>query len=238
MASRRSRRSGFFDLIFNMLTVLVVLMTIAVGAIYVMVFVNPQVSFNPYPPPTQVPMLGTPTPTNTPAQALGPTWTQTVTISPTPTITLTETPQPPAGVTPEGSITAGPSPTNSPFTVQVGNPTFINNIANDLGCEWMGVGGQVFDLSGAPITGLNVHLEGTLASVPFSLDGLTGSAATLGPAGYVFNLAEQPEASSGTIWLQLDDGAGVPLSARVYIETSDECDENLVLVNFTQVYEP
>jgi hypothetical protein len=213
-------------------------MALAVGSVLLMVFLNPQVSFNPYPPPTHVPMLGTPTPTNTPAQALPSTWTPTVTISPTPTITLTETPQPAVGVTPEGSPTPGPSPTNSPFSVQVGNPTFINNIANERGCDWMGVGGQVFDLSGAPITGLNVHLEGSLAGLPFSLDALTGSATTLGPAGYVFNLAEQPEASSGTIWLQLDDGAGVPLSARIYIETSDECDENLVLVNFTQVYEP
>lgn len=238
MASRSSRRSGVADLIFNLLTVLIVLMTIAVGSVFLMVFLNPQVSFNPYPPPTHVPMLGTPTATNTPAQALPSTWTPTVTISPTPTITLTETPQPAVGVTPEGSPTPGPSPTNSPFSVQVGNPTFINNIANERGCDWMGVGGQVFDLSGAPITGLNVHLEGALAGVPFSLDALTGSATTLGPAGYVFNLAEQPEASSGTIWLQLDDGAGVPLSARIYIETSDECDENLVLVNFTQVYEP
>ena len=125
-----------------------------------------------------------------------------------------------------------------PFAVHSNNPVRIPNIANEDGCDWMGVGGQVFNLENKPIINLGLHLEGTLDGNPVSLDTLTGSALDIGPSGYVFNLATQPIASEETLWVQLNDGSGNPLSEPVYFTTLDFCDSNngtFVMINFHQV---
>ena len=99
----------------------------------------------------------------------------------------------------------------------------------------MGVGGQVFDLDGEPIIGLGVHLEGEVGGLRVELDALSGSAPDLGPAGYVFNVSDRPIASDGTLWIQINDTAGVPLSDQVFLETTESCEENFVLVNWKRV---
>jgi hypothetical protein len=101
----------------------------------------------------------------------------------------------------------------------------------------MGVGGQVFNLENQPISNLGVHIEGTLNEETITLDTETGSAPDIGPSGYVFNLATSPIASEETLWVQLHDGTGKPLSEQVYITTSTDCNENFVMVNFRQVRE-
>lgn len=222
---------GFF---LNCLTVLVVLATLAVVGVYAVVFLNPYAPFNPYPPPTLPPTLGPPTATPTPEIFLPTPWTPTPTRTatatdmPAPTETSTATPEP-------TSETPSPSPTGPPFALQPGAPVLTPNIANDLGCDWMGVGGQVFDQEGEPIMDIGVHLEGTLGDQRYELDTLTGSAPELGPAGYVFDLADRPIASEETLWVQLNDTGGVPLSDPVYLTTTTSCDENFVLVNWRQV---
>ena len=199
------------------------------GVVFAMIFLNPYVEYNPFPPPTLPPVLGTPTPTSTPAQPLPTAWTAT----PTRTPTATDTPAPTATHTP--APTSTPTPLPPPFAVQPGNPVRIPNIANDKACNWMGVGGQVFNLDNLPIANLGIHLEGELAGNPIDLDAFSGSATQIGPSGYVFDLAEEPIASEGTIWLQLNDGSGVPLSEKVYIDASADCNENFVMVNWRQV---
>jgi hypothetical protein len=99
----------------------------------------------------------------------------------------------------------------------------------------MGVGGQAFNVDGEPIQGLGVHLEGTIGGLPIKLDSLTGSASALGPAGYVFNVSDHPIASQGTLWIQLNDTAGIPLSEKLFLDTTESCDQNLVLINWRQV---
>jgi hypothetical protein len=42
-------------------------------------------------------------------------------------------------------------------------------------------------------------------------------------------------ASSGTLWVQAVDAAGMPLSERVYLTTYPDCEHNLLIVNFNQV---
>ena len=221
--------------IVNCLTVAVLLAALAVVAVYAVVFVNPYVPWNPYPPPTLPPTLGPPTATPTPEIFLPTAWTPTPTRTPTPT----ETPPPPETptATPEPtSQTPEATATGPPFSLQPGVPVLTPNIANDLGCDWMGVGGQVFTEEGEPITDdITVHLEGSLGEQQYELDTLTGSAPELGPAGYVFDLADEPIASEETLWVQLSDTGGVPLSDPVYLTTSSSCDENFVLVNWRQV---
>jgi hypothetical protein len=100
----------------------------------------------------------------------------------------------------------------------------------------MGVAGQVLNMSGAPIsTGIIVKLGGVLDGNPKDINSLSGTATQYGDAGYEIVLASKPIASSGTLWAQLLDQAGLPLSGQVYFDTYDSCDKNLVFINFRQV---
>ncbi len=232
--SRLPSRRRSISLALNILTVLVLLATLCVGGAFAAILVNPYVSFNPYPPPTQVATLGLPTATDTPAITLPPEFTATATRTPGPFLPPTATQTPPLPPSPTLDETQAARATElegPPFAVQ-GDSVFI---PNDLGCEWMGVGGQVFNQEGSPIIGLSVHLEGTLEGESVTLDTLSGSAANLGPSGYVFSLADRPIASEGDLWVQLNDTAGLPLSDQFFVSTSDSCDENFVLVNWRQV---
>jgi hypothetical protein len=119
------------------------------------------------------------------------------------------------------------------------SPQYIQNVFHpELGCSWMGVAGQALNMDGSPIVGLTVKLEGTLAGEVISLLSLTGVARQYGEGGYEFMLANEPIASSGTMSIQLLDQAGLPLSDRVFFDTFEDCNQNLILVNFQQVREP
>jgi hypothetical protein len=125
-----------------------------------------------------------------------------------------------------------------PYEVQKGSPLAVQNIYHpELECFWMGVGGQVLDMSGAPVVGLIVQLGGALPGVQLSLPmlSLTGVALNYGPSGYEFQLAGEPVASKKTLWLQLLDQAGLPVSDKVSFDTFKDCNRNLILINFKQV---
>jgi hypothetical protein len=101
----------------------------------------------------------------------------------------------------------------------------------------MGVGGQVVDMSGAPVTGLIIRLGGALTGLQLSppLLSLTGVAPNYGQRGFVFTLAGKPVASSASLWLQLLDQAGIALSKQFSFDTFAECEKNLIIINFMQV---
>jgi hypothetical protein len=227
----RKRSLGIGNFILNILTLVVVLAIIAAGVSFVTVFFNPYTSYNPFPPPTVPAKLGTPTATSTPAQPLPTAWTPTPSRTPPPT----DTPVPTATDTPVPTFT--PTTVPPPFALQPGNPVRIPNIANDKSCDWMGVGGQIFNLQNQPIANLGIHLEGELEGEVVNLDAVSGSAPDIGPSGYVFDLADQPISSEGLLWIQLNDGAGMPLSEQIFFNTSDNCNENFVMINWRQVRE-
>jgi hypothetical protein len=236
----QSSSGGFsiLRLVLNILTVLALGATVIVLLVSAFMFINPYNSMNPYPPPTLPPTLGPPTATNTPAIYLPPTSTLTPTNPPTPTDTLipTETPAPTDTPMPTADESASPEPTSdgAQFQLAEGSPSYSRD---ERGCDVMGVGGKVFDLSGAPISGLTVRLDGELAGQPVGpLDSLTGSAADrFGFGAYYFELSDQPVASQNTLWIQiLDSSSGLPLSDQLFFNTSDTCDENLILINWKQ----
>ena len=101
----------------------------------------------------------------------------------------------------------------------------------------MGVAGQVCDLSGAPVSGQQVPaLAGPCsASAEIDLLSLTGLTTAYGNNGfYEFTLGEKPVNSTGTLWVQLLDQSGLPMSDKIYFDTYDACDKNLIFVNFKQ----
>jgi hypothetical protein len=232
-----------YAIFWSILTILILLMVVCVAAGFLVIFTNPYSSLNPFPPPT-LPARAQ-LPTSTPTNAfipLPPTWTATSspvpvpTDTPKPTSTLPPTPTP-ITLTPTPPFTPTPPAGGYPFDVRQGFPKAIENIYHpELDCEWMGVGGQVVDLSDAPVTGLIVRLGGSLPGVKIEENtiSLTGVALNYGRSGYEFKLADQPIASSDSLWIQLINQAGVPISEKVYFSTFASCTQNLILIDFKQ----
>lgn len=129
-----------------------------------------------------------------------------------------------------------PAGSSYPFVLQ-SEPAAIEAavLHPDIGCDWMGVGGQVLGLQGQPIPGITVQLSGSLDGKVINLTSLTGTVLQFGDAGYEFKISDLPQDTNGVFWLRLVDQANLPLSGRTYFNTYAECGKNLVVVNFKQV---
>ncbi len=231
-------------LVWNVLTALILLMTVCVAGVFIMFFTNPRNVFNPYPPPTVVAVVGLPTATMTSQVQLPATWTPPPAIEPTETPTLLPSSTPIPTFTPFGlpSVTPNVQATMTPggyaFVVKKGNQDAISSETLRPGdnCKWMGVVGQVFDLRGAPVPGQFIYLGGTLAGAVISEQPtITGLLLQYGRGYFEFKLADMPVASKGTLWLQVRDQAGLVMSDKYYFDTYDTCEKNMVVVNFQQV---
>ncbi len=221
----KKRKRPDEGLLWNVLTVVFLLLTLCMLAGFAMVFVNPYVPFNPFPPPTLPAVVSLPSPTATlPLMTLPPTWTPVPTV--TPTVSSTDTPTP---------LPAPPTltPTPFPYELQPGSPTYTTSkiFHADAGCNWLSVAGQVLDASGKPVV-VNVMVRGELADTPVELFTISGTATNFGPGGYELQLSTHLVASEQTLYVQLFDPNGLPISPLVYFDTHDNCDENIVLVNF------
>jgi hypothetical protein len=117
------------------------------------------------------------------------------------------------------------------YMYQGGTPAAIQNFVDiGAGCNWAGIGGQVFDLSGAPMAGLIVKVSGSLEGRQIQYFVYTGSSQHFGPGGFNLKLADHP-VSSSTLELLLLDAAGEPLSGRNILQTFNNCQQNLLVVN-------
>ena len=118
---------------------------------------------------------------------------------------------------------------------QEGSPTYIPNIYHpDAGCDWLGVGGQVIGLSNEGVLYLSIKLGGSLDGEAIEVVTISGTAAQYGPSGYEFKLSDQAIDSTQSLYLQLLDQAELPLSDKFYFDTFNDCQKNLVLINFKQ----
>lgn len=233
------------DIIWNILTLLILMTCIGVAGIFALIYNNPYVPFNPFKPQPlpQVVIFPTFTPTSD-VLTFPPTWTPTPTNqptssavppSPTFTITLNSILRTPTGLTTAAAGT--PTATgNMPFNIW-GNAVAVSStiVHPEAGCNWLGVGGQVFDLQGSPVVGYTIQLGGDLNSKTVNMLSLTGTALQYGQAGYEFTIANKPAASKKTIWLQMLDQAGLALSPQISFDTFDDCQKNLILINFKQL---
>ncbi len=152
----------------DLLTIVMLAATACLIGVYGLLIINPHLPFNPFPPPTLVPLAPTLTPSLTPTDTPTPgvpTWTPTL----TPSATLTPTPRPPTKTpTPTPTFkwpdTAIPSatPTETPIATRSPWPfTYeLSFITPQYGCGWTGVAGKVQDLDGNPLAGYPVHIWG------------------------------------------------------------------------------
>lgn len=150
-----------------------------------------------------------------------PTRTPTPTYTPTPTITPTPSP---TGPTPT------PSPTRSPylFTKSDLSPFYLQNHANNAGCGWMGIAGEVLDLNRLPVNPgqYRVHVWGNGIDERPSV----GGAPDYGPSGWEQYLGESPTAAEYNV--QLETASGTAVSQVYRIQTRAACSQNLTQIDF------
>jgi hypothetical protein len=236
-------RSG---MVWNVLTVLVLLAAVLIGVVFLIVFVKPNIGINPFPPPEMPVRIILDTPTPTPKSVLPPTWTPTASPVPvetsTPVPTSTPLPTQEEVLEDEGDEVDDDEVITGDFPVVLhdGSPQYIpaTSFHPDVGCNWMGVAGQVIDVNGAPVQGLIVEVGGSLDGEnignPTILQA-TGLATAYGEAGFEVKLADEPIESFGSVWIQVLDQAGLPLSERISFFTFDDCEKNLIIIYFKQI---
>ncbi len=236
--SQQSTRSGS-GVLWNLLTILVLVSAVCLLSLFIMIFVNPQSGLNPFPPPTVPAMLVLPTSTSTTLNELPPTWTPTVTGEPTststprPTSTVTVTPT--VFVLPSATITPTPTATKPPEYLLLSGVEYGRaRDFNGRGCDWMGVGGNIVDLDGNPVQGLTVVLGGEYETKPINRSTISGTAPAYGEGGYEFTIADEPNNSKESLFIELFTPGGLSVSAQYFFRTYDDCDMNLIRLNFQQ----
>ena len=218
----------------DMLAILMLILTACIAGYFLLVFINPTSSLNIFPPggrPTQAP------PATATLIQLEATWTA----SPTLFVTPTDTPRPTFTPFPTETAfslvppTRTPKPTSTPkapFTASV-STVDSSLIHPNLDCHmWAGIGGTIVDNSGSDIIGFAVVLRGSLDGKVVDQTTVSGINKEYGQSGFEFKIADAPIASSKTLYVQVLDQAGVPLSDKIYVSTSSDCTKNLVLVRF------
>ncbi len=144
--------------------------------------------------------------------------------------------------TPAPTITAPPTATSTPWSAAFvirGTPeAFPHTLLYDrYACEeYLFIGGEVWDLRESPLKGLIVKLTGSYGGGIVDLSSESGEVEIYGQSGYGFVIDNQ-QIKTDTLYIQLFDEFGNPLSAKVRLSISGECDGNLLLVNYKQVQE-
>ncbi len=231
-------------LVWNFLTLVVLFAIVVLAFLFLTIYTNPNTPFNPFPPVVIPTLYQTATPTATMVVITrDATWTATATVEALPTRTKAPTwTLLPEMVTPSNTATATVKPTEGIATVSSTPSPASAEIAYwastdfhpDKECLWLGVGGKVLGVDGTPLQYQIIQVGGTLDGKPVSLFTLTGTAAIYGPSGYELVLAEHPIASTQTLWIQLLDNTSKPLTGRIYFDTFNACNKNLVMIEFTR----
>lgn len=229
-----SRARGAGLQLWDLLTVIVLIATACAVGYFVLIFLNPTSSLNVLPPGGAGFAPQPPTATITPLQ-LEPTWTASPTIALTPSETPRPTFTPISTDTPVSLFppTRTPRPTNTPKAPFSASTSQVEStlIYPDLACNWAGIGGTVVNANNGPIIGQVIVLRGTLDGKSIEQQTVSGINKAYGESGFEFVLGNTPVAST-TLYVQLVDLNGLPLSDKISVPTSTDCTKNLVLVRF------
>src|SRR3990170_1260004 len=214
----------------DVLSILVLIISACIAAYFVFIFISPDSPFNILPPGGRGPKPPTVTVTALQLQA---TWTA----SPTLELTPSNTPRPtftpfftntPFSLIPPTKTRKPPTPTRTPKAPFGATTSQVEStvIHPELACTWAGIGGTVVDASNSPIIGQVVVLRGTLNGSTIEQQTVSGINKEYGPSGFEFVLGNAPVAST-TLFVQLVDLNNIPLSDRISVTTSSDCTKNL-----------
>jgi hypothetical protein len=231
----KHNRSG---LIWNILSILMVVLIIGLLAFFATIFINPYSALNPFPPIPLPTLMTFPTETITPLP-LPAADTPTTSILPSETSTLIATWTPIPSFTPF-QLWTSVAPTNTPISSGMAYQATIDYVDSsyyhpEAGCSWMGIAGQAVDINNAPVLYLAIHISGSLGGKYIDYVSATGTAPNYGRSGFEFYLGDKPLASTNTLTIQLTDQQNLPLTEPVKLTTFSDCSKNLVLIRFKQV---
>lgn len=237
------RRGGCSNLFYNLLTVSFLLASALVCAAVILLIRNPESPYNPFAPqqtgqpaldalsaaddvtpaspPTADP-TDQPTPTNPPPSA-------------TPMLFLTSPPvaQPTQQPAPQATATGATPPigavnnTPSQYPFMLDGEVEYDEYTGAEQCDYLAVKGTVTNMDGEPVVGIPVVVEGDEF---FESLVLSGSAPRYGQSGYEVVLNDAPVEATFTVQLWSD--TGFQISPPVTVETTEDCEENLITVNF------
>src|SRR6266540_4849851 len=229
----QSQSRGRSMQLWDILSMVVLILTACIAGYFVLIFLNPESSFNILPPGGFGPRV--PTATTTPIR-LEATWTASPTLELTPSNTPRPTFTPFFTATSFSLVppTKTPKPTSTPkapfsATTQQVESTVIHP---ELDCSWAGIGGTVVDSNNSPVIGTVVVLRGTLNGDTIEQQTVAGINKEYGQSGFEFVLGSAPVESNKTLYVQLVDQQNIPLSDPIQISTSTDCSKNLVMVRF------
>ncbi len=121
------------------------------------------------------------------------------------------------------------------LSIQEGTPLYSVNFSDlESGCEWMGVGGQIFEHTDQEVINRVILVGGEINGEYVEFATLTGMASTYGPGGYEVQIADAPFDSQSVFWIEIYDLSGQLLSERFFFDTYASCEQNLILINFVQ----
>lgn len=206
-------------------------------------FVPPTATETPFLSPTFTELPPTFTQTFTPSvtvpatETTTPTHTMTVTSTASPTITstiITDTPENTA------TPTDTPGPSQTPLPVFLfgldESVAFETNFANTLGCEWQGLGGQVFDLTGREWIESDLQVRVSTQDNSFSRTTTIGTNSLYGErSGYEITLRDR--VTTELFFVQLLSPRGTAISDIVQVRFPAECNQNVAILNWVQLRE-
>jgi hypothetical protein len=231
---KRSRR-GASGLIWKIGTAYFLFGTLCLVVFFVYTFANPYNPLNPFPPAPGVTLDTPDTPVQPPPDTQAPpTATQPVPPTATPTEEVTLIPLPTITSFATSEVTATtPSGSAAHYKAQDGTPIYL---PHSEGCGGLYIAGNVIDLSGNPLVFMLVRVGGTLGGEPLYVeDALSGSNPLYTESGWEVKIADAPIDSTGTVFVELYTLDSVdPVSDLIIVDTYNDCNRNLIIVNFVQ----
>lgn len=118
----------------------------------------------------------------------------------------------------------------APFVKTESSPFYLQNFANNAGCDWMGIAGEVLDLDHNPVPAGSyvVHLWGSGIDVRITV----GTEPAYSPSGWEQFLFDSPVVRDYEI--QLENVSGTAVSPIYAVQTRASCNQNLVRFDFIQ----
>ena len=194
------------------------LVFLGVVALAAFIYRNPYSALNPFPPPTPLPILVTatflpPTP--------GPTLqADAVAVAVTAENTAEPADEVPATPTANDRVTGNFVPDD-----------IVTYIANEGNCDWSSIAGTVTDENGDPINGLTIRIENQTTQETETVP--TGDDENrFGAGGFELQTGQTPQVEGYTV--QLLSTTDEALSDPLTVVTSDQCNQNVTVVNFQQ----
>jgi hypothetical protein len=119
------------------------------------------------------------------------------------------------------------------FVAQTGTPVYS---AHPNGCDGIYLVGNVVDINGSPLVHMTVDAGGSLGGITIDPDPSdSGSHPEFSASGWQIKISDTLIDSTSSVYVALYQvGSDDPVSDLVFVDTFNDCEKNMIMVNFTQ----